>query len=1826
MYSSAIMLSKQGHRTYQVRKPSMKRASLDVSSAAKAGFLVLFVGAMLGLKSGISKPCILQPRTMMNPRRTAFAFVLLLLASTLTVPFMPSPEATSAHASHPTSLLEDAFVGFTTEGQLNAWNQAPWPSMAVPNGFDFLSVYDYSDVGVLINNNSEASRTIGWAFIAARNISQERVFIFDNTSAPTKETINREQFITYFAEPFSDMMDNRSNASEINYLVTTKGIPLRINGGNDKASFDQELSLLGGLYNSSVGSDYWVDHSYGPLAGNAMEAFSREAYGFFLVTRLTGYTVETALGLIEKANNSLGSRGTFALDLATNRNGSGYKFWNDDLYTANTSLNATMGFPTHFDETSMFLTNISNVMGYASWGSNDGSWDDNLLPNGGFDTSNSSTSSGSQHWEVTYPSLSSGDSFNWTLQNDVKQGGASAMEAAVAAECAAESGSDAPGIFAEFFDNAGVSFNAASMPSLIDRVPDHTRLESQLAYTSMNNAYPGLDNRFKNDWGARFSGLMDVPEDGNWTFYLTSDDGSEMWLNDSSLIQNYGSHGMREVSSTVLLEAGLHDFKVEFFQGGGPHGLTLQWEGPNQSKTMIPASAFTLAGDYVPAQAKLQHRWSFEDQSGMTANDSAQGGADFTLYNMNASNWRTCASGSCLWYDGVDDYLEVDVQDWSGNFTVSQWVWANRTTLPNYASVFAAGTTAGSNASFQHAVFNGEWRLHNNQTHAFGAVNAQNWTHLVTVFENGAARQYHDGVLTRTTQFPAGSVDEIESYRLGVNRAGSTYFEGMIDEVRIWNTSLSHGEVTALNRDIYLDCAAYSGNGQAAASVEQTFLIPQELQTHGWLASGFGMRTGDIFGTFEIKIEGLDANGTVVSTKTSSEKEFETTWASTTVHFEPHPSSVELRITLPLNLVATSTDGSVYLDTVKIYPIRPSNQWINGSIAETAVSTGGRSFEPGTAYGQSLIADLLEDGVSGVKGYVYEPYLTAVGLSSVLMTSYASGYNLAESHAAANLQSSWMGVTVGDPKMAPYADRFHDINIIDARIPANASFGQNTTVQLLIENKGMAGADGALLVQDIQGNVELFSGNFTLPAGDALGSYAVYNLTIVPEKTGWMDLRIRYTASGTANERILDNNQRTLRVWINAPPVVDAVYCDASTYARGDTFICTVEASDDVNVTSVDVAWTVVEDPTNLTTAHWVHQSLGTSDAVRWQTSIILPTNLTLGFLVMEAVAMDESNQSGILLVRDVAEVVDAQAQWFGPHVEGVDSEAWSGATPLPYAPNGGFVRGQSIQLKTCVLDADHDPESELPELTSSRGTVSALTHQPQLDSNHHCYVGLVALWSGESLQKVSFEVRSGSGSLLSSRLVGVRDIAPSLSIELIDGDGASLDRVRGGGGEYLRLTFMDGDDPNSSVTGDIMILWPGGSEFQLPLDVVDIRDSIVIELASVESALESGQLAVSVDATGRHGALIAVEQTFTFMLTPPLVVETSVCGLTGVTDSLRFGETLTLYAHIESERSLEVVQASMSQLGWSVAAPQLSMNDVSSSAMRACLAADSGALGQNEQLVAFRLRLDGSYIDGAGQILLVVKDIDGLSTSALIPIQFFHAAPSLSLDFPSNATAGDRLEPTANVLDLDGLEDVECQGFVANNGTLLANFSLEILTQPNDPQNGSVSFAFPTTKALNNATLELNFTCIDSWGQQTSLTALTLLEPMPPCINCNSTQAGTSTTEGSDSMKAIALGFVALFVLGALSTGFLLRRKEGASTPPLWELDDPDASLNEAPDSMPELTEGSAIPEGWSPEAYHGWLNGPMPDGWERPQWDAFKIEQEAFFVTGLSEDEGKH
>jgi uncharacterized protein (TIGR03790 family) len=99
-----------------------------------------------------------------------------------------------------------------------------------------------------------------------------------------------------------------------------------------------------------------------------------------------------------------------------------------------------------------------------------------------------------------------------------------------------------------------------------------------------------------------------------------------------------------------------------------------------------------------------------------------------------------------------------------------------------------------------------------------------------------------------------------------------------------------------------------------------------------------------------------------------------------------------------------------------------NNKFYPGAIAETVVSSSGRTFNPTTG-GQSLIADLIHSGVTGVKGYVFEPYATSMAQADILFDRYTSGMNLAESFYSASPFLYWMDVVIGDPLCSPYAKK-----------------------------------------------------------------------------------------------------------------------------------------------------------------------------------------------------------------------------------------------------------------------------------------------------------------------------------------------------------------------------------------------------------------------------------------------------------------------------------------------------------------------------------------------------------------------------------------------------------------------------------------------------------------------------------------------------------------------------------------------------------------------------------------------------------------------------------
>jgi hypothetical protein len=84
---------------------------------------------------------------------------------------------------------------------------------------------------------------------------------------------------------------------------------------------------------------------------------------------------------------------------------------------------------------------------------------------------------------------------------------------------------------------------------------------------------------------------LEVPEDGVYGFYLTSDDGSRLVVDGKQVVDNDGVHGARERSGYVALAAGLHPIELLFFQGRGGVGLELAYDGPGLTKRDVGAAA-----------------------------------------------------------------------------------------------------------------------------------------------------------------------------------------------------------------------------------------------------------------------------------------------------------------------------------------------------------------------------------------------------------------------------------------------------------------------------------------------------------------------------------------------------------------------------------------------------------------------------------------------------------------------------------------------------------------------------------------------------------------------------------------------------------------------------------------------------------------------------------------------------------------------------------------------------------------------------------------------------------------------------------------------------------------------------------------------------------------------------------------------------------------------------------------------------------------------------------------------------------------------------------
>ncbi|QEF96413.1 hypothetical protein Mal15_04410 [Stieleria maiorica] len=299
--------------------------------------------------------------------------------------------------------------------------------------------------------------------------------------------------------------------------------------------------------------------------------------------------------------------------------------------------------------------------------------------------------------------------------------------------------------------------------------------------------------------------------------------------------------------------------------------------------------------DVGPTTTNLANWWQFDEGSGQNTVDSGSMGNDATLgataaVDSDDPTWSTGYVGSgALTFDGSTDYVATTstVAQSASSFTLSAWFQTTTTTgqqhilWQGYSSGNGYGSGPGTPAEAEMGLTIGTYNQSSKivfflgyDVPANGAdpiyivsnsdfTDTTNFHHAaVTVTDLGggvfSASLYVDGVLEGTDTGVQNDRSAWGNLQIGKPGAATRYFSGQIDDVRVYDTALSAGQVQAIaqsgvlqndsdpdSRPIKVNTAVVAGpsNGTLSINADGSFSYTPNLNFNG--VDSFTYQTND---------------------------------------------------------------------------------------------------------------------------------------------------------------------------------------------------------------------------------------------------------------------------------------------------------------------------------------------------------------------------------------------------------------------------------------------------------------------------------------------------------------------------------------------------------------------------------------------------------------------------------------------------------------------------------------------------------------------------------------------------------------------------------------------------------------------------------------------------------------------------------------------------------------------------------------------------------------------------------------------------------------------
>ena len=215
------------------------------------------------------------------------------------------------------------------------------------------------------------------------------------------------------------------------------------------------------------------------------------------------------------------------------------------------------------------------------------------------------------------------------------------------------------------------------------------------------------------------------------------------------------------------------------------------------------ALAVAFSAPAAAQSAGLVAAYSFDEGAGTTATDNSGTGNNGTL--INGATWSTTAKfGAAASFDGTNDRIDVadsNSLDLTSGMTLEAWV--RPTANSSYRTVLLKEVTgelayALYAADSDHGGRSSGWnRIGNVSRFADGtsALPLNAYSHVAVTYNGSSLVFYVNGVATRSTAVTGNIQTSTMPLRIGGNTIWGEYFQGQIDEVRVYNRALSQNEI-----------------------------------------------------------------------------------------------------------------------------------------------------------------------------------------------------------------------------------------------------------------------------------------------------------------------------------------------------------------------------------------------------------------------------------------------------------------------------------------------------------------------------------------------------------------------------------------------------------------------------------------------------------------------------------------------------------------------------------------------------------------------------------------------------------------------------------------------------------------------------------------------------------------------------------------------------------------------------------------------------------------------------------------------------------------------